>query len=217
MTLVADLLLESGAFPLTDVASAVPAAAIRIEHILVGSGDSYALIARVQPSSEAVELAFDASAGVENWTVLGDDTEGRFYRIELADDFVLYEAALGLDVAPMWADVLPTGWRKRGRYPNRAALAAFCATCEAAGVRYQLERLTESTSDTSTYGLTDRQRLALRTAHEAGYFDTPRRTSTRELGTRLGISAASVSELLRRAQRRLVEHTVLTGINGLTG
>jgi len=175
------------------------------------------LIVCVLSSIEEVESALDESSEVKNWSLLGDGTEGRFYRIELVTSFSLYEAIIGLDMAPILTEVVSTGWLKRGRFPTREALADFCSAAEAVEVEYHLERLTEGAVDNSVYGLTERQQVALQTAYNSGYFDTPRQTSTRDLGAKLNISATSASELLRRGQRQLLEQTVLTNIYGVTG
>ncbi len=55
--------------------------------------------------------------------------------------------------------------------------------------------------------LTPRQEEVLMTALRMGYFDTPRKLRTRELAKLLGVSPATLTELLRRALRNLmIEH-----------
>ncbi len=51
--------------------------------------------------------------------------------------------------------------------------------------------------------LTDRQKTTVETAYLAGYFDWPRESSGEEVAQRLGISAATFSEHLRAAERKL--------------
>ena len=51
--------------------------------------------------------------------------------------------------------------------------------------------------------LTDRQREVLRTAYEAGFFQSPRETTGVELADMLGVSQPTVTHHLREAQRRL--------------
>lgn len=53
--------------------------------------------------------------------------------------------------------------------------------------------------------LTQRQHDALAQALASGYFDVPRRIRLTDLAQDMGMSQSSLSELLRRAQRRLVE------------
>lgn len=53
--------------------------------------------------------------------------------------------------------------------------------------------------------LTDRQHEIAEVAYDAGYYETPRQASQRELATRLDVSAATVGEHLRKIEQRLVE------------
>ncbi len=54
--------------------------------------------------------------------------------------------------------------------------------------------------------LTSRQELIIKKALERGYFDFPKRIGIRELGRIFSISTASVSETLRRGQKKIIEH-----------
>lgn len=63
--------------------------------------------------------------------------------------------------------------------------------------------------------LTPRQHEALVLASTSGYYEVPRQTSLRELAPQMGISAASLSELLRRAEERLAQAYLRTTTSGL--
>ncbi len=54
--------------------------------------------------------------------------------------------------------------------------------------------------------LTPRQEKIIKTALERGYYDFPKRIGIRELARIFGISTASVSETLRRGQKKIIEH-----------
>lgn len=74
----------------------------------------------------------------------------------------------------------------------------------------QLRSITSSPEDKEVPGvLTPEQHTALMAAFEAGYFDVPRGVQLETLAKRLDTSAGALSELLRRAQRRLVERHLL--------
>lgn len=53
--------------------------------------------------------------------------------------------------------------------------------------------------------LTDRQREALTTAHELGYYETPRAVSFEEVATRLDCASSTANELLRRAEAKIID------------
>jgi predicted DNA binding protein len=54
--------------------------------------------------------------------------------------------------------------------------------------------------------LTARQERIIKTALERGYYDFPKRIGIRELARLFDISTASVSETLRRGQKKIIEH-----------
>lgn len=54
--------------------------------------------------------------------------------------------------------------------------------------------------------LTQRQERIIKTALERGYYDFPKRIGIRELARIFEISTASVSETLRRGQKKIIEH-----------
>ncbi len=53
--------------------------------------------------------------------------------------------------------------------------------------------------------LTDRQREALSTAHELGYYETPRQVSFEEVATELDCASSTANELLRRAESKIID------------
>jgi predicted DNA binding protein len=57
--------------------------------------------------------------------------------------------------------------------------------------------------------LTSRQGEALYTAYQKGYFDYPHRISLRELARQLGCSAPTLSILLRRGVRKIMEDFIM--------
>ncbi len=53
--------------------------------------------------------------------------------------------------------------------------------------------------------LTARQEQILKIAFEAGYFDYPKKIRIKELAEKLNISVSNLSEILRRAERNVIE------------
>ncbi len=76
-----------------------------------------------------------------------------------------------------------------------------------------LERLKENSGDVKILrltsvadveSLTSRQRSIVEVALEEGYFDYPRRITLRSLAKKVGVSASTVSEVLRRAEKKIL-------------
>jgi predicted DNA binding protein len=69
--------------------------------------------------------------------------------------------------------------------------------------------------------LTSHQRSLVETALEEGFFDYPRRITLRELSKKMGISASTASEVLRRAERKILSsyqtHEAIQGLEDKDG
>jgi predicted DNA binding protein/GAF domain-containing protein len=66
----------------------------------------------------------------------------------------------------------------------------------------------DSTGGDPLARLTDRQREVLETAYRAGYFEYPRDQSASDVAERLGVSRPAFQEVLRAAERNLLEDAV---------
>lgn len=210
MTLVVEFDLISDRLPLTEVATAGPDFTLKVDDILISERSRPVIIfwAEGEPF-DALDTTLNETA-VMSYSVLGTAKNRRLYRVELSDQPpAIYTEFVQLDTAPINTTVTPTGWRARTRFSDREALARFVQSCEQNDITFQLNQIFEASLETDDeYGLTPKQRETLLAAHEAGYFSIPRTGSLAEIGTELGVSASSVSERLRRAQDRLIRHTV---------
>ncbi len=54
--------------------------------------------------------------------------------------------------------------------------------------------------------LTERQEEILRTAYEMGYFEYPKRVNIKTLAERLGMSISTLSEMLRKSEKKVLEY-----------
>ena len=54
--------------------------------------------------------------------------------------------------------------------------------------------------------LTERQEEILRTAYEMGYFEYPKKVSIKELAERLNMSISTLSETLRKSEKKVLEY-----------
>lgn len=86
----------------------------------------------------------------------------------------------------------------------RERLSALGETLDELGIGYTLARLTEE-PETADPVLTDRQRRLVEAARDRGYYDTPRRITLTELADELDLAASTCSEVLHRAEERLVK------------
>lgn len=77
-------------------------------------------------------------------------------------------------------------------------------------IPFSLNRLYQPTEPMAggQYGLSPKQRTALITALERGYFEVPREVSMDELADELDITQQSLSKRLRRAHRNMITNVL---------
>ncbi len=127
-------------------------------------------------------------------------------------DSVLCAAALGSDVfcrsCLFTSNRKPDGTTEWTLALNgRESLKELLARIESLDVQVKVARLT-SIADREQ--LTQRQREILQIALEKGFFDYPRKISVRQLALLAGASASTVSEVLRRAHKKIVSEYLHT-------
>ncbi|MFC7047253.1 helix-turn-helix domain-containing protein [Halobacteriaceae archaeon GCM10025711] len=86
---------------------------------------------------------------------------------------------------------------------SRDRLSSFVHALDEAGMTHDVLYVRETGDDESL--LTDYQSRLLRTAIDAGYYDTPRRTTLTELADQVGIAKSTASEMLHRAEERVMK------------
>ncbi len=86
-------------------------------------------------------------------------------------------------------------------FTGRQALTELLDRLKEKKVEVKILRLT---SLAGVQSLTSRQRSLVEMALEEGFFDFPRRITLRQLAKKMGVSTATVSEILRRAEKKII-------------
>ena len=221
MALVAEFDIDCEHLPFVSVAARLPEATILLSLQFNHDELPLFILSVTDGDRTVVESAFAEAGVVGEYTVLGEAGDTRRYQIHPGrtleehlgphlDNLSGLKSLATTEALIERIEVLPTGWRQSGWFANREAFDQFRAFWQQ-NADFRLHRLTrEGDAEPPGDGLTDRQREALRTAYELGYFDIPRKTALAEVAAELGISASSASERLRRAQTQLIEETVAT-------
>ena len=81
-------------------------------------------------------------------------------------------------------------------------LRSLMAKLEAAGASPKLVKMKKLTSDDM---LTENQERIVKMAYQRGYYDFPKRIGVKELAEIFEISPATLSEILRRGQKKIIE------------
>jgi hypothetical protein len=221
MGLVAEFDIGCEALPLAGVAASVPEATLTLTLQFNHGKRPLFLLTAQHDSQGPVEAALTDAYDVGEWTLVGQAGETHRYQVRPAlsleeqlgdqlDDLDGLEALATAEAIIERIDVRPSGWRQTGWFADRDAFGEFASFWQQ-NADFRVHRLTrDGEPEPPGDGLTDRQREALRTAYELGYFDIPRRATLDDVATHLDIAPSSVSERLRRAQTQLIEETVAT-------
>ncbi|WP_459191240.1 helix-turn-helix domain-containing protein [Halosimplex sp. J119] len=211
MSIIGEFSVPAAVFLLDDALDAVESS-VTIER-MVSDGDEavtpYVWVAT--GDFEAFEGALREDTSVDEFETVERYDEEALYRVTWREDGIDLLAALE-DVAAtvLTAEGHGDRWVLRALFAGREAVSAFDDRFCAAHERVELARLYGS-DDPSSYGkfeVTDKQRAALTTAREAGYFAVPRECSLQDVADELGISRNAASARLRRGQDALVGHTL---------
>jgi hypothetical protein len=184
-------------------------------------------VSRDYPETRFRVLAATANAdtGVARIEILGDDPEAvreAFRGYDAVTDLTVFETAPGMTRVQLETTVpllllslqdsgVPLEMPfevKDGRMTLEATipqrtLSDLGSTLDRFGIHYTVERIRQETESEPL--LTERQRRVLDQAIEHGYYDTPRRITLVDLAEELDIANSTCSEILHRAEERVVK------------
>lgn len=211
MTVIADITVPAGAFPLGRVLDDVPEVEIELE--------------RIVPLQEAIIPLFwisgDDPAVIE--TTLRDQSETETVeQLTSAEDRTLFEVHWSPEINGLIRALVDTRakileatgtvdtWDFRLRFSSHADLSAFNVALTEDDIPVTLRHIYNPTLPEDESALTSDQRELLLTAYRRGYFEVPRRTTLSELADTVEVSDSALSQRLRRATDSLVEQALLT-------
>ncbi|EMA07528.1 helix-turn-helix domain-containing protein [Haloferax denitrificans] len=214
MAIVAEVLLKSESLPLVKLAQSLPNDEITLTQA-VSLEDSRQLFMLSVPAD--AREAFDAAASdqpeVLDVLSVGQTPDGWFYQVIIDESSGLFDPQEieEMEGVLMEATITGDGWLERKVFADYDALSSLRDRCQVAGVQFELINIAsnpENPDERAQFGLTDRQYEAMAIAFSLGYYETPRAASTADVADELDISAPSVSDLLRRAERQLISQTL---------
>lgn len=185
-------------------------------------------VSRSHPNTRFRVLAATANVatGVARMEILGEDPEAvcdEFEEYDSMTDLTVFEADPGMCRVQVETTVplLLTSMQDAGvpvempfevqdgelaldvTVPQQT-LSALAETLDKFGIQYTVERIQQEPDSDSSL-LTERQQWLLDEAIERGYYDTPRRTTLVDLADELDIAKSTCSEILHRAEERILK------------
>ncbi|MBV0926358.1 helix-turn-helix domain-containing protein [Halomicroarcula limicola] len=150
------------------------------------------------PTVESYELV--------DWT---DDT-GIYYIEHTPETVLISNVVTEVNGFLVHTETKGSGWLVRLLLPDKEALNTIWEFATDQGMTFTIIEIygTDDAGTDTSYGLTDEQTAALKTAYEKGYFGEPRDISLDEVASELGLSSTAMSGRLRRGMRNLVAATI---------
>lgn len=180
-----------------------PETVVRVVAVLPGEdvGTGLAELRTAEPV--AVLSAIDAHADVESMELLGQYDDRTLVQFETTAPFLLGHLA-GAGVPLETPFEVRDGTVELSLTTSNDRLSALGDRLEAADIAYET-RAVHREPGRGSDRLTDRQREMLLAAVEAGFYETPRAASLTEVAASMGIAKATGSDLLHRAESKLVD------------
>ncbi|MEM3832632.1 MAG: helix-turn-helix domain-containing protein [Thermoprotei archaeon] len=94
--------------------------------------------------------------------------------------------------------------------PNNKILRKILKQLHEIGMQMRVKSITYARNKTI---LTPKQDSIIRIAYELGYYDFPRKTNLTSLAKKLNLSSATLSEILRRGEYRIISYYITSRIN----
>lgn len=182
-----------------------PDVRFRILSAFAGDAAGVALVELVGPALDEVLAEMDAFDAVTDLEVLHRGDARVLVQLETTLPFLLrpvQDSGIPLELP---FDIVEgrAAWELTA---SRDRLSALADQLDAFGIRFDVERIRDDVAPGRV--LTDRQQDLVEVAIDRGYYDTPRTCTLTELADGLGLAVSTCSEILHRAEGRLVKQFV---------
>lgn len=211
MSIFAEFELDAEMFAFSETFETLPEAVIEVERVIASNNvlTPYFWVSNV--SFDEFETAGNGDPSIKGLRQIDCFEDMALYRAEWTDALVS-TTSLVVDIASVILDATGTDgqWEIEMRFDNPDQLSEFQTFCSTNGIDITVRRLFELSQPLtgSQYGLTEKQQEALVAAWDAGYFETPRKTTLSEIADDLGITQQSLSNRLRRGHQMLIANTL---------
>lgn len=182
-----------------DVSVDHPEAVFRVVAVLSGEDRGVALLDVRAEDPVSIIAAIERRDDVTEFELLWKRDDATVVQVETTNPLLLFpvlEAGVPLRTPFEVGDGVAT-WEIT---TSSERLSALGARLDEAGVAFEIDYVYDEPSSPGERLLTDRQREVLLAAEEQGYYDTPRRATLTEVSESLGVSKATGSDVLHRAE-----------------
>lgn len=163
------------------------------------------------PDRAELEARLDEDPTVKGYEIVDwNDGSGIYYIAHTPETLLISTVVTDVNGFLVHTETKGSGWLTRMLLPDRQALNTIWEFAMDNDMSFEIIEIygNDDTGTDSSYGLTDEQTKALKTAYEEGYFGEPREISLDEVAEEMDLSSSAVSGRLRRGMRNLVAATI---------
>ncbi|MDZ7850534.1 MAG: helix-turn-helix domain-containing protein [Halodesulfurarchaeum sp.] len=178
-----------------------PDAEFRILSAVSGDETGVGLVEIAAPELDAVLEAFEAAPETRELNVLGREDDTGLVQFETTEPTLLFPI-VGSGIPLEMPFELRNGRAIWEITTSQERLSQLGDELEAFQIQYTVEEIRHHL-ETETL-LTEKQQSLIETAHEAGYYDSPRTATLTEVAEAAGIAKSTCSETLQRAEGKII-------------
>lgn len=179
-----------------------PEASFRILAAFPGDDSGVGLVEVTAPELPAVIRAIDEAVEVGDLNLLNRHENTALVQFETTQPLLLFPI-VGSGIPLELPFTLSDGTATWDITTSQDRLSALGDQLDAFKIEYTVEEIHYHLQTEQL--LTDRQASLVRTAVEAGYYDTPRGCSLTELAEAVGLAKSTTSETLHRAEGKIIK------------
>lgn len=176
---------------------------LEILQFLKEGPDEVAIVCRVEFNDPSARMEDFIDADILELQTLDREEGGAYTYFIKSRSGALHSTAGGYLSVPF---EIRNGRARMTYLGNGKQIKFFLEEIERVGIKYRVSSVMDAKfpQHSPLSRLTEKQRKVLTTAYVLGYYDTPRRISSQELGKRLKIGSSTLVGHRRRAERRLL-------------
>lgn len=211
MSVFAEFHIPTEEFALQETFEQAPETVIEIERVAAATDALTPYFWVSEGGLDNFEAAVAADPSVENLERVDTFEEAVLFRADWTENIesIVY-AYTHIGAVILEATGSADVWELQMRFDDHEQLREFQRYCVDRDLSFELQRLHDVTSPktSSQYQLSDKQRRALVSAWEAGYFDPTTDTTLADVADDLGISQQALSKRLKRGHQTLIANTL---------
>ncbi len=188
---------------IAEASTACPDATFRVVSTQYDDGTATGLFEIEGDDIVAVLAGANDASEITGIDLLWNDDVKTVVQIE-TDNPLLLRPASHVGVPVRTPFVISDGVASWEVFTSEEKLSDLTDELDALGISYDVESVRAFSDSRDDAVLTPRQQEVLSVASEAGYYDTPREASLTEVAESLGITKATCSDLLHRAEGKII-------------